>query len=389
MEQGLANGSEAGSMALRVAVIGGGIAGVATGYYLARAGADVSILEQEEVLAFHSTGRSAAVYFENYGAEANRSLTRASRAFFDHPPPGLVDHSVLAPRGALWVGRPDQMGSLRNLLGEVEGADDSARWLEPGEAVARVPVLRQELVGGAVWEPTVLDLDVAAVHQGFVRGLRAAGGVILTSYRVSSLRRRDGSWLVAAGDHELVADVVVNAAGAWGDAVGSMAGASTIRLQPMRRTAFTVPGAEAWSAWPLTSNADNEFYFRPDGSQLLCSLGEENPSDPGDARPEQLDVALAIDRINRHTTLDITVVRSSWTGLRSFVADRAMVIGFDRVASSFFWLAGQGGTGIQTSPAAGELTAALIVHGETPARLLEHGVNPSALSPERLQPATP
>jgi D-arginine dehydrogenase len=195
--------------------------------------------------------------------------------------------------------------------------------------------------------------------------------------------------VVGAGDHELVVDVVVNAAGAWGDAVGSMAGASTIGLRPLRRTAFMVPGAEAWSAWPLTSNVDNEFYFRPDGSQLLCSLAEENPSDPGDARPEQLDIALAIDRINRHTTLDITVVRSSWTGLRSFVADRAMVIGFDRIAPSFFWLVGQGGTGIQTSPAAGELTAALIIQGETPARLLEHGVDPSALSLERLQPATP
>jgi D-arginine dehydrogenase len=376
-------------MALRVAVIGGGIAGVSAGYYLARAGADVSILEQEEVLAFHSTGRSAAVYFENYGAEANRFLTRASRAFFNDPPPGLADHSLLAARGALWVGRPDQMGSLQSLLGEEAEADNSARWLEPGEAVARVPVLRQELVGGAVWEPTVLDLDVAAVHQGFVRGLRAAGGIILTSYRVSSLTRRDGSWVVGAGDHELVVDVVVNAAGAWGDAVGSMAGASTIGLRPLRRTAFMVPGAEAWSAWPLTSNVDNEFYFRPDGSQLLCSLAEENPSDPGDARPEQLDIALAIDRINRHTTLDITVVRSSWTGLRSFVADRAMVIGFDRIAPSFFWLVGQGGTGIQTSPAAGELTAALIIQGETPARLLEHGVDPSALSLERLQPAAP
>jgi D-arginine dehydrogenase len=241
-------------------------------------------------------------------------------------------------------------------------------------------------VGGAVWEPEALDMDVAAIHQAFVRGLRSAGATIFPSCPVATLDHKGGRWVVGTGGPELEADVVVNAAGAWCDRVGAMAGAMTIGLQPMRRTAFTVPGDDAWATWPLISNADNEFYFRPDGSQLLCSLAEENPTDPGDARPKQLDVALAIDRINSHTTLDIRVVRSSWTGLRSFVKDRAMVVGFDPVVPQFFWLAGQGGTGIQTAPAAGELTAAIITSGEPPPRLLEHGVDVSALSPVRLQP---
>ena len=227
---------------------------------------------------------------------------------------------------------------------------------------------------------------MAAIHQGFVRGLRAAGGRILLSSRVSALDHAGDSWTVVADGGPFAADVLVNAAGAWCDQIGAMAGAMVVGLQPMRRTAFTVPGDQEWAGWPLVSNAENEFYFRPDGSQLLCSLGEENPADPGDVRPEPLDIALAIDRINAHTTLDIRVVRSSWTGLRSFVADRAMVIGFDPLVPHFFWLAGQGGTGIQTAPAAGELTAAIITKGDAPGRLLELGVELNALSPERLQP---
>lgn len=373
-------------MPKKVVVIGGGIAGVSVAYHLALSGAEVTLLEQEPTLAFHSTGRSAALYFENYGAEPNRPLTRASRSFFDSPPSGLVDHLLLTRRGALWVGRPDQRASLNVLLEEGSRAGGAARWLEPEEAVALVPVLRPEMVGGGVWEPEALDMDVAAIHQGFVRGMRSAGAAIMTSFRVSSLEHRDGRWTVGTDGHDLEADVIVNAAGSWCDQIGALAGAMRIGLQPMRRTAFTVPGNEAWAGWPLISNADNEFYFRPDGTQLLCSLAEENPTDPCDARPEQLDIALAIDRINTHTTLDIRVVRSSWTGLRSFVRDRAMVIGFEPVVPPFFWLAGQGGTGIQTAPAAGELAAALINDGEPPPRLLEFGVEVDALSPARLQP---
>lgn len=368
---------------MKAVVIGGGIAGVSGAYHLARSGVEVTVLEQEATLAFHSTGRSAALYFEKYGAEPNRALTKSSRAFFENPPVGLLDHLVLASRGVLWVGRPDQIVALRELVAGLDSSDP-ARWLDPDEAIALIPVLRRDLLGGAVWEPEALDLDVAAIHQGFVRGLRAAGASIEASCRVSTLKHRNGRWLVGAGGRQFEADVVVNAAGAWCDRVGALAGAITIGLTPMRRTAFMVPGNDAWSSWPLVCNIDNEFYIRPDGSQLLCSLAEENPTEPCDARPEQVDIALAIDRINTHTTLDIRVVRSSWTGLRSFVADRAMVIGFDPVVPSFFWLAGQGGTGIQTAPAAGELTAALITTGEPPERLLEFGVDTAALSPGRL-----
>jgi D-arginine dehydrogenase len=183
----------------------------------------------------------------------------------------------------------------------------------------------------------------------------------------------------------MAADVVIDAAGAWGDIVASLGGVEPVGLEPRRRTAFMVPGDISYAGWPLVADVDNGFYFRPDGTQILCSLADETPVPPGDARPNQLDVALAIERINAATTLDITTVRSAWAGLRNFVPDRAMVIGFDVDHPGFFWLVGQGGTGIQTAPAAGELTAFLVTKGEAPPVQLAAGLDLAALSPARFR----
>ncbi|MDP3984406.1 MAG: FAD-binding oxidoreductase, partial [Acidimicrobiia bacterium] len=327
---------------IEAVVIGGGIAGVAAGYYLAEAGCHVALVEQESTLAYHSTGRSAALYFENYGEPAVRALTKASRPFFEHPPGGLAEVRFLRRRGALWVGRPEQRASLER---ELESGSGTTKWLEAKDAQALVPALRTEYLGGAVWEPDALDLDVAAIHQAFVRGMRMAGATIRTSSEVTRLAAGRGKWEVMAGTDVLVADVVINAAGAWGDVVAGLAGVAQVGLEPRRRTAFMVPGDLSYAGWPLVADADNEFYFRPDGTQILCSLADETPAPPGDARPDELDIALAIDRINTATTLGIRSVRSAWAGLRSFVVDRAMVVGFDPDAPGFFWLVGQGGTG--------------------------------------------
>ncbi len=377
-----------------VAVIGGGIAGVSAAYELALTGCPVTLLEAEPVLASHSTGRSAALYFENYGALPNRGLTRASKPFFDAPPDGLVDHPLLERRGAMWIGTPDQEQSLRAHLADSEAGNHPGRWLSPAKARALVPVLRPEYLGGAVFEPESLDLDVAGLHQAFVRGFRRIGGEVRLSAAVTGLERRRSHWTVTTSSEQVAADVVVDAAGAWGDVIAAMAGARQVGLVPMRRTAFTVPGDNAYRRWPLVADADNQFYFRPDGTQLLCSLAEERASPPEDARPDEVDIALAIERINQATTLGIRTVRSSWTGLRSFVPDRAMVIGFDPVVEGFFWLVGQGGTGIQTAPAAALLTAGLITAGSPPPALADYGIDVAGLNPRRLvdgrtSPSTP
>ena len=309
-------------MPLRVVVIGGGIAGrvcrlspclVRCRGHTPRTGSDARV-------PLHRALGSAL--FRELRGGSQPALTRASRSFFDNPPAGLVDHMLLAKRGALWVGRPDQSESLDELLdeGTRRAAAPPDGWSPTRRSRWFRSCDRNWLAGGGV-------------GAGGARHGRGGDPPGICSWTASGRGgdRHFLSGVVALNEAEVVgpsgpmavsfeADVIVNAAGAWCDQVGALAGAMPIGLQPMRRTAFTVPGNEAWSGWPLVSNADNEFYFRPDGSQLLCSLAEENPTDPGDARPEQLDIALAIDRINTHTTLDIRVVRSSWTGLRSFVS---------------------------------------------------------------------
>ena len=364
-----------------VVVIGGGIAGVTAGFYLARAKCRVTLLEQESALAYHSTGRSAALYFEGYGAEAIRPLTKASRSFFDDPPPGLADVGFLERRGAMWIGRPEQTESLEHELAE---AGPRAQMLSAAAAIDLVPVLIADLAW-AIYVPDALDLDVAAIHQAFVRGMRREGATIVASSPVTGLTRHQSGWVVTTPNATYAADVVVNAAGAWGDLVAELAGVEPIGLEPRRRTAFMVPGDISYAHWPLVADVDNLFYFKPDGTQILCSLADETAMPPGDAQPEPLDIALAVQRINAATTLDIRTVRSAWAGLRTFVRDRAMVIGFDREEPGFFWLVGQGGTGIQTAPAAGELTAALITESAPPATQIDVGLDLTALSPDRLR----
>ncbi len=342
-------------------VIGGGIAGVAAAYYLSEQ-VEIILVEQESSLAYHTTGRSAALFLGNLGEASMRVLSEASLAFLADPPSGLADGPLMAaPSGALIVGRAGQ----RHLVEEAAEAgrllDPTVRVVGPAEALEMVPVLRPDHAQAAVWEPSAADLDVAMIHQAFVRGLRNNGGRIRLSSPVTDLRQGTSGWEVRAGGDTLHCSVVVNAAGAWGDVVAKLAGVEPVGLQPRRRTVFMSPAPDGARRWPLVANVGYEYYFKPDGTQLLCSLADETPSEPCDARPVDLDIALAIDRINQATTLDLTTVRSSWAGLRTFSPDEDLVIGFDPEADGFFWLVGQGGTGIQTSPAAGRLAAQLIV----------------------------
>ena len=363
-----------------VVVIGGGIAGVSAAAELAVAGADVTLLEAESQLAYHTTGRSAALYFENYGHPTVRALSRASRRYFENPPDGTVDAPILSPRGAMVVAPPDQIDALREQIAEGRQHGTTVEELSAAEACRLVDVLRIDQIAMASYEADAADMDVAAIHQSFVQTFRRHGGTIVTNARVEGLARHD-RWTVTTTEATTYeANVVVNAAGAWADTVGERAGARPIGLVPKRRTAFMVTAPEHSSDWPLTVDAAHTFYFKPDGPQLLCSPADETPCEPCDARPEEIDIARAIDRINEMTTLGIRSIRSSWAGLRSFVPDGGMVVGFDPDLDGFFWLAGQGGTGIQTSPAAGALAADLIA-GIAP----RSGVDPAPFSPARLR----
>src|SRR6185295_7914602 len=258
------------------------------------------------------------------------------------------------------------------------------RLLDAAQTCALVPVLRREQVIGAVHEPDASDMDVHAIHQGFLRGVRRAGGMLVADAPVSSLRREGDVWQVRAGTHALEAPLVVNAAGAWADVVGGLAGARPIGLVPKRRSAFIFapPEGVASAAWPLTAGVEEDWYFKPDAGMLLGSPANADPVEPHDVHPEELDIALAIDRIERATTL-VVRPRRTWAGLRSFVADGDLVGGFAGDAPGFFWLAAQGGYGIQTSAAMAEACAAIVRGEPLPARIAAFGLSVDALAPTR------
>ena len=363
---------DAAPVTTRVAVIGGGIAGVSAAHYLleVRPDAHVLLLEMEANLAHHTTGRSAALLLENLGTSSVRALCAASLDFLRETPEDLVDTPLLSRRPVLHVGTEDKDESVdRMLVAGRESATTPTIEVDVDEAMRLFPPLRRERIHRAIVEPDSADIDVGALHQAFVRGFRRAGGQIATSTRVDAATPDGDGWRLDTTDGPVGADVVVNCAGAWGDVVATTAGVEPVGLQPMRRTAFMVdgPGLDT-TGWAFVGDIDLDWYLRDDGPQMLCSLAEENPSEPCDPKPEEVDVALAIERLNEATTLDIRSVNSAWVGLRTFAPDRSMVIGPDHNQPTFVWCVGQGGTGIQTAPGAGQLTAELALGvGPSPA----------------------
>ena len=367
-------------------IIGGGIAGASIAYWLAPH-ARVILFERESQPGYHSTGRSAALYFESYGPPQVRALTRASRAFFDHPPPGFTEHPILTPRGALIVGDQGQEALLDEHDAIVRSVSSKAQRLDAADACALVPVLRRERVAGAVYEPDAADIDVHALHQGFLRGMRASGGIVCCDAEVRAMVYTGDTWHVSAAGKVFEAPVVVNAAGAWCDWIAQLAGVPPVGLVPMRRSAFTFAPPEGMAAneWPMFIGADESYYVKPDAGLLLGSPANADPVAPHDVQAEELDIALAIDRIETMTTLVIRRPRHAWAGLRSFVADGSFVGGFDASVPGFFWAAAQGGYGIQSSAAAGELYASLLRGMPPPAHIAAYGVDERALRPSRIR----
>lgn len=372
-----------------VLVIGGGIAGASIGYELA-SDRTVGLLEMEATLAYHTTGRSVATFLESYGGRTIRVLTTASRAFMQEPPDGF-GQPLLKPLPLIWVAPDSDVEAMHAMYEAVVELVPDMRVLAADEVVEMTKVVRPGWVAAGLLEPGASEIDVAALHGGYVGGLRTRGGQIHTSAGVAEMNRIDGRWRVLdrAGD-AYDAAVVVNAAGSWCDIVAGIAGARPVGIHPLRRTVFTIgsPTGIDPLTIPLVADVSGTFYFKPEGSQILCSPADEIPSAPCDARPEEIDIAKAIDVINTATTLDIRHVRSSWAGLRNFVADRSPVAGFDDDVDGFFWFVGQGGYGIQISPALAQAGAELVRSGLLPDALLQRGLDATALGRQRLAALT-
>jgi D-arginine dehydrogenase len=368
-----------------VLIIGAGIAGASAAYELAPY-ASVILLERERQPGYHTTGRSAAVFAPAYGNRVIRALTAASRAFYQARAGGLAGHPVLSPRGALFLARKDQAASLARLHAETAPQVDGLERLSRAQVLERLPVLRQDYVDGALYDPSSMDMDVAAIHKGYLRGLRARGGELIVDAEVTRFASDCAPWRIETRADRFEAAVLVDAAGAWADQLAKQAGVPPIGLVPKRRTAFlfdtTFPIERDW---PAVVDVDEQFYFKPESGRLLGSPADETPVAPCDVQPEELDIAIAIDRIESAARFRVRHVPRRWAGLRSFVADQTPVVGMEETVPGFFWLAGQGGYGIQTAPALARAAASLLVDGVLPADLLRLGMVAEDLLPLRLR----
>lgn len=372
-----------------VIVVGAGMVGASVGWQLAQAGRQVLVLERESQPGYHTTGRSAALFEEHYGPLQVQALTRASRAFYEQPPAGFTDYPILHPRGVMYVGTAAQKALIDAAYAEAVKHSPDAQRLDGDALRALVPVLNDSIVDGFV-DDGARDIDVHALHQGFLRGMRQAGGQLWCNAEVSALAL-DGArrtWTVTLADGRTAqARTLVNAAGAWADHIGELAGARAMGLVPARRSAFTFPVPEGLDAthWPAVISADERFYFKPDAGQLLGSPANADATYPHDVQPEEEDIATGIWNIEQATTLSIRRPSHTWAGLRSFVADGEMVIGWDSHVPEFFWVAAQGGYGIQSAAGYSLLARNLLLAEPVDEQLLRQGVQTELLAPARLQ----
>jgi D-arginine dehydrogenase len=367
-----------------IVVMGAGMAGASIAAHLAEH-ASVRLLEMEPTPGYHSTGRSAAVFCASYGNATVRALTRASREFFYSPDADFTAADLVKPRAILFVARTSQSQAFSRFLASGTAADGIEEKTAQ-EACALHPLLRSdELLGGA-YIMNAADIEVHELHQGYLRLLASRRGILTTRAQVVRLDRSAGSWSVTTAADTFRAPVIVNAAGAWADEIGRLAGAIDIGLQPRRRTACLLkPPAEYHvHEWPMLADAEEQFYLKPDAGMLLLSPADETLCDPGDVQPDEMDIALAVDRIERATTLNVTRITHKWAGIRSFVADRSPVVGYDPGLPGFFWHAALGGYGIQTAPALSRAAAALVMRRGIEDDLVSFGVTEAALSPSRL-----
>lgn len=367
-------------MKVDIAIVGGGIAGLSCAAAIGP-GTSVAIVEAEPTLGYHATGRSAALYTECYGSEVIRRLAKASKDYYTTLNPHLS-----AVRGLVFPASSGDEDALEKLSDEYTPLVPSFVRISAREVEGACPLLPAGMTAGAMFEPGALDLDVDGLQTSFVRTCRDNGAVFLQGAAVTSIVRNQSSWTLTTEDTTVTCETLVNAAGAWGDEVAMLADVAPLGLSALARSVFTFdPGLDP-SAWPLIVDARERWYMKPEGPHMLGSAASEILGEPRDARPDELDIALGIDRLNDATTLDIRSVKNTWAGLRTFTSDRVPAVGMDDNHPGFFWLVGQGGYGIKTSPALGSMAAGLLINDQVPDEVSSFGVTREDLDPQRLRP---
>ena len=365
-------------------VVGGGIAGASVAYELS-ARSTVILLEAESAPGYHSTGRSAAVMSENYGPALWSRLVTASRDFLENPPLGFSEVPLVLPRGAMFLARPEEQAQLRLQGDELVRRGARVDIVEAQDAHKYCPVVRAEQFSLALYEQDCKDIDTNALMSGYLKSFKQRGGQLVTEARVSGLAFSHGRWTAKTTSGEYEAPIVVNAAGGWVQQVAQMAGLPTRNVVPFRRTAviFDPPAGSDIRTWPMTFDVAETFYFKPEAGRIMVSPIDMEPSEPCDAQADELEVAIAIDRIHTNTTMEVRSVKHKWGGLRTFAPDHEPVIGPDPDAEGFVWLAGQGGNGVMAGAAAARLAASLARGEGVPDDIASLGVTEKAVSPAR------
>ncbi len=370
-----------------VAVIGGGIAGTSVAAELSK-DRRVLLLEMESQPGYHTTGRSAAVYAAVYGPSPIRALTRASRAFFASPSTSHFDTALFRPRPIMMIARQEQAFALDQTIAEV-GVMTPVERINESAMRKLNPLVKTGYASAAMLDMSGEDIDVAALHQGYLRQFRDFGGDLRCNATVLGLTHTGRDWQINTGVGEFTVDTIVNAAGAWAEHIGGLAQAESIGLIPKRRTAAIVAAPtelapNTLASLPITIDIEENFYLKPDAGRLLISPADETPSPACDAQPEDMDIALCVERIEQAFDLQVHRIESKWAGLRSFVVDKCPVVGYSTTAPAFFWLAGQGGYGIQTAPALARLSASQVLQRPMPEDIAVEGVDLSEIDPSRL-----
>jgi D-arginine dehydrogenase len=363
------------SGAFDIIVIGAGIVGAGVAAALG-ATHKVALVEAEEQAGYHTTGRSAAIWILNYGPPEIRVLTGLSRDFFLHPPADLQTAKLAIPRPIIYLAPPEHHQALDALIAQNLGITE----MTLADVKTQIPAYIEGYATRAGYESDSFDMDVAALHQYFLKQARAHGGVLLLRAKAGNIERKSALWHVTVTDGSVItAPIVVNAAGAWGDQVAQIAGLPPIGLIPCRRTAAIIdPAPYQVTHWPMVQSAGHDWYIRPEArAKLMVTPCDETPMEPHDVQPDEYDVAVGIDRMQQALSIEVTRVEHSWAGLRTFAPDRTLAFGYDNAAPGFFWCVGQGGYGIQTAPAASTLAAAMITHTDPgPAGVIINAINP-------------
>ncbi|MGJ8555495.1 MAG: NAD(P)/FAD-dependent oxidoreductase [Sulfitobacter geojensis] len=357
-------------------VIGAGIAGASVAAELAQK-MSVVLIERESQPGYHTTGRSAALYTVAYGPPVIRALTRASGSFFHTPQSPYLSAPLLSPRGVVFVARADQAQAMAALKSELGDAVDP---LDASDVSRMVPLLRQGYAAAGLFDKTASDIDVHALHQHYLRAFKAAGGRLVARADVTAISQGT-EWIVDTKAGRFTSAVIVNAAGAWADEIAALAGVALRGLTPKQRTAMIIapPANVTPDSWPMVVDVEEQFYLKPDAGKLLISPADAEPSAPCDAQPDELWVAHCVDRIERAFDLSVRRIENKWAGLRSFLPSGCPLAAYDDQAAGFFWLAGQGGYGIQTAPALARAAAALVQGDPIPQDIADEGVTAASL----------